>query len=85
MRVIIVGGGEIGFALAQTLSTQHELFVVDHAPEVAGRFEALDVQFVHGSATSPDVLEQAGIGGADVLVACTGLDEVNIVTCAIAR
>jgi len=85
VRVIIVGGGEIGFALAQTLSTQHEVFVVDHTPEVAGRFEPLDVQFVHGSATSPDVLARAGIGGAEVLVACTGLDEVNIVACAIAR
>jgi trk system potassium uptake protein TrkA len=85
MRVTIVGGGEIGFALAQTLSTQHEVFVVDHGPEVAGRFEALDVQFVLGSATSADVLQQAGIAQAEVLVSCTGLDEVNIVACAIAR
>lgn len=85
MRVVIVGGGEIGFALAQTLLVQHEVFVVDHAPEVAARFEALDVQFVLGSATNPDVLEHAKVRGADVLVACTGLDEVNIVACAIAR
>ncbi|MBI3049475.1 MAG: Trk system potassium transporter TrkA [Acidobacteria bacterium] len=85
MRVVIIGGGEIGFALSQTLSRQHEVFVVDHAPEVAARFEALDVQFVLGSATSPDVLAHAGIAGADVLVAATGLDEVNIVACAIAR
>jgi trk system potassium uptake protein TrkA len=85
VRVVIVGGGEIGFALAQTLSAPHEVFVIDHAPEVAARFEALDVQFVPGSATNPDVLEQAKIRGADVLVACTGLDEVNIVACAIAR
>lgn len=85
MRVIIVGGGEIGFALSQMLSAQNEVFVIDHAPEVAGRFEALDVQFVRGSATSPDVLAQTGVGRADVLVACTGLDEVNIVACALAR
>jgi trk system potassium uptake protein TrkA len=85
MRVIIVGGGEIGFALSHSLSTDHEVFVIDHVSEVAKRFDALDVQFVHGSATSPDVLEQAGIAQADVLVACTGLDEVNIVACAIAR
>ena len=85
MRVTIVGGGEIGFALAQSLSEQHELFVVDQAPHVADRFEPLDVQFVLGTGTSSDVLRQAGIQGADVLVACTGLDEVNIVTCAMAR
>jgi trk system potassium uptake protein TrkA len=85
MRVVIVGGGEIGFALAQALSEQHEVFVVDHAPEVADRFEPLDVQFVLGTGTSSDVLARAGAGQADVLVACTGLDEVNIVCCAVAR
>ena len=84
MRITIVGGGEIGFALSEALSTDHEVFVVDRAAEVAERFEALDVQFVHGRATSPDVLERAGVAQADVLVACTGLDEVNIVACAIA-
>ena len=85
MRVTIVGGGEIGFALSSRLSAEHEVFVIDHAPEVAERFEALDVQFVRGSATSPGVLERAGIARAEVLVACTDLDEVNIVACAIAR
>jgi trk system potassium uptake protein TrkA len=85
MRVVIVGGGEIGFALAQTLLSEHEVFVVDNAPAVAGRFEPIDVQFVLGSGTSADVLDRAGIMKADVLVACTGLDEVNIVTCGVAR
>ena len=56
MRTTIVGGGEIGFALAQALSLDHEVFVVDHAADVAERFEALDVQFVRGRATSPGVI-----------------------------
>jgi trk system potassium uptake protein TrkA len=85
MRIVIVGGGEIGFALAQALSEQHDVFVIDHAPHVADRFEPLDVQFVLGAGTSADVLTRAGIGRAEVLVACTGLDEVNIVACAVAR
>ena len=85
MRVVIVGGGEIGFALAQTLLSQHEVFVVDHAVDVAARFEPIDVQFVLGTGTSADVLDRAGIAEADVLVACTSLDEVNIVVCALAR
>jgi trk system potassium uptake protein TrkA len=85
MRAVIIGGGEIGFALAQALSERNEVFVVDHAPEVADRFERLDVQFVLGTATSRDVLARAGVDRADVLVACTGLDEVNIVCCAVAR
>lgn len=85
MRVTIVGGGEVGFALAQALAEHHEIFVVDQAPHVADRFEPLDVQFVLGTGTSSSVLQQAGIERADLLVACTGLDEVNIVTCAMAR
>jgi trk system potassium uptake protein TrkA len=85
MRVVIVGGGEIGFALAQTLLSEHEVFVVDNAPGVGARFEPIDVQFVLGTGTSADVLDRAGIAKADVLVACTGLDEVNVVACAVAR
>ena len=85
MRVVIVGGGEIGFALAQGLAAQNEVFVVDHKPDIADRFEPLDVQFVLGTATSREVLARAGVQRADVVVACTGLDEVNIVSCAVAR
>jgi trk/ktr system potassium uptake protein len=85
MRVVIVGGGEIGFALAQGLSMENEVFVVDHNPEVADRFEPLEVQFVLGTGTSRDVLARAGGERADVVVACAGLDEVNIVSCAVAR
>jgi trk system potassium uptake protein TrkA len=85
MRVIILGGGEIGFALAQSLAAQHEVFVIDQAPRVADRFEPLDVEFLLGPATSADLLRRAGIDKADVLVACTGLDEVNLVACAIAN
>jgi trk system potassium uptake protein TrkA len=82
VRIIIVGGGEIGFALAQALAANNEVFVIDHAPAVGDRFEPLDVQFLLGTGTSSETLNRAGIADADVLVACTGLDEVNIVTCA---
>ena len=85
MHVVIIGGGEIGFALAQGLASNHSVFVVDNKPEVADRFEPLDVQFVLGPGTSREVLIRAGAEHADVLVACTGLDEVNIVGCGIAR
>jgi trk system potassium uptake protein len=85
MRVVIVGGGEIGFALAQALAARNDVYVIDHQPDVADRFEPLDVQFVLGTGTSRDVLVRAGAERADVLVACTGLDEVNIVSCALAR
>jgi len=85
MHIIVVGGGEIGFALAQALCERHEVFVVDHAPQVADRFEQIDAQFLSGSGTNADLLGRAGVAKADVLVACTGLDEVNIVACALAN
>jgi trk system potassium uptake protein TrkA len=85
MRILIVGGGEVGYALARGLSADHEIFAVDHSAEVAERFSPLDVEFVHGSATSAEVLRRATVDRADLMIACTGLDEVNLVACAIAK
>jgi trk system potassium uptake protein TrkA len=84
VRVIIVGGGEVGFALARGLQ-QHEVVVIDYDPGVADRFESLDVQFVTGGGTVASTLERAGAQSADVFIGCTGLDEVNIVACAMAN
>ena len=84
MRILIVGGGEIGYALARELSKDHGLFVVDHEADVKSRFEPLDVEFLHGSGTSTEILQRAGVAKADLLIACTGLDEVNMVACALA-
>jgi Trk K+ transport system NAD-binding subunit len=85
MRIVIVGGGEVGFGLSQALAARHEVVIVDHAPKVADRFEKLDVDTVIGSGTSAEVLARAGIARAEVFVACTGLDEVNIVACGMAN
>jgi trk system potassium uptake protein TrkA len=85
MRIIIVGGGEVGYALSRQLSADHAISVVDHSAGVGKRFEPLDVQFLLGSGTNAEVLQRAGVRQADLLVACTGLDEVNMVTCAIGR
>jgi len=85
MHVVIVGGGEVGSALARALAAEHEVFVIDQEPTVADRFTSLDVDFILGSGTSEAVLARANIKEADFFVACTGLDEVNIVACAIAN
>ena len=85
MHIVIVGGGEVGSALARALAAEHEVFVIDQEPTVADRFTSLDVDFILGSGTSEDVLARANIKEADFFVACTGLDEVNIVACAIAN
>jgi trk system potassium uptake protein TrkA len=85
VRVLIVGGGEVGFALARALSIRHEVVVIDHQPDAADRFDALDVEFVAGGGTAAQTLKAAGVERADVFIGCTGLDEVNIVACAMAN
>ena len=85
MRIILIGGGEIGYALARALAPNHDLHVVDDNPATAERFYSLDVSFVLGSGTSADVLRRGDVGSSDLAIACTGLDEVNIVACSIAK
>jgi len=85
MRILIVGGGQVGYGLAKALAGRHEVVVVDHASDVADRFEPLDVEFVAGGGTSRETLKRAGLDQADVFIACTGLDEVNIVACGMAN
>ena len=79
MQITIIGGGEIGYALAKALAPQHDIFVVDNSPAVADRFSHLDVEFVLGSGTSGAVLRRAGADTSELAIACTGSDEVNIV------
>jgi trk system potassium uptake protein TrkA len=85
MRIVIVGGGQIGQGLAKALAPDHEVFVIDHDPAVGDVFQSMDVEFIEGGGTSDDVLRQADIEHADFFVAATGLDEVNVVACAMAN
>ncbi|MGE0460815.1 MAG: Trk system potassium transporter TrkA [Vicinamibacterales bacterium] len=85
MRIVIAGGGQVGSSLARALAASHEVFVIDHDPDVADVFQSMDVEFLPGSGTSEELLTRAGVERADFFVAATGLDEVNIVACALAR
>jgi trk system potassium uptake protein len=85
MRVVIVGGGQIGSSLARSLAADHEVVVIDHDRAVAATFTNIDADLILGSGTSEDVLARAGIQDARFFVATTPLDEVNIVACAIAN
>ena len=85
MRIVIVGGGQVGSSLARALSVDHEVFVIDHDPAVEDTFQSIDVEFLPGSGTSEELLSRAGVAKADFFVAATGLDEVNIVACALAN
>lgn len=85
LRIVIVGGGQVGASLARGLSADHEVVVVDQDPQLEHAFQSLDVAFLLGSGTSEGVLTRAGVAECDFFVAATGLDEVNIVACALAN
>ena len=85
MRIVIVGGGQIGSSLARALAPDHEVVVIDNDPRVADTFASIDAELIIGSGTSEEAFERAQIKEARFFVATTPLDEVNIVACAIAN
>ncbi len=86
MKIVIIGAGEVGFYLAQRLSLEkHDLVIIDNDPEKCLRAqEALDASVIEGSASSQGVLKDAGLESADMLIAASGLDEINLIACMIA-
>jgi trk system potassium uptake protein TrkA len=86
MKIVIIGAGEVGFYLAKRLSLEkHDLVVVDEDPEkCAHAQEALDVSVVQGNASNQSVLREAGVESADMLIAASGIDEINILACMVA-
>ncbi len=88
MFVVIAGGGRTGAQLANLLISQdHEVRVVDDRKEVLERIhhELPTEAIIEGDPLEMLVLEQAGIQRADVMAACTTLDEVNLTLCYLAR
>ena len=86
MRIIVIGAGQVGYHLAETLSNlRHDVTVIEMDDEQARKVdESLDVRVVIGSGSHPEVLKQAGIENADMLIAVTERDEVNMIACLIA-
>lgn len=87
MKVIIVGAGEVGYHIASRLAHENkDVVVIDKDPEALRRIsENIDVQVFRGSGSSPTVLEKAGIKEAEILLAVTNKDEVNLVACLMAN
>ena len=83
MRVVICGAGQVGYGIAERLSREdNDVTVIDNAPDlVAGIRDSLDVRGYVGHGSSPDVLARAGAEEADMLIAVTHSDEVNMVAC----
>lgn len=87
MKVIICGAGQVGWQIARHLSGErNDVTVVDSNPDLVRRAtDTLDVQGIAGFASYPDILDRAGARDAEMIIAATYSDEVNMVTCQVAH
>lgn len=83
MNIVIIGAGDVGFHLARRLAFEkHNLTLIEEDPEKCERArEILDVSVIQGSGTDQEALKEAGLSAADMLIAASGVDEVNILAC----
>lgn len=87
MKIIIAGAGEIGVSLAKYLRAEnHDIVMIDkEAEQLENLSEQLDIQTIVGSAALPSILDKAGANSADIFLAVTGADEMNIIGCSLAK
>ena len=85
MKIVIVGAGKVGTAIATELANEsHDVTVVDTNKEkVKFLSETLDIMTLCGNGAVADILREADIGEADLLIAATAQDELNMLTCII--
>lgn len=81
MKIVIFGANEVGCLLATELFEDHDIIVIDKEENRLEEFKNLDIEFIFGNAANIDVLEKINIKDADVFIACTNMDEANIVAC----
>ena len=87
MYIVIIGCGKVGYHLTRALlSAGHEVATIERSPRrLNAVLNELGSVAVSGDGTEPAVLEEAGVGRADVIVAVTGNDEDNLVACQMAK
>ncbi len=83
MKVVIGGAGQVGYNIARHLASEgNDITVIDQRPDLVRKIsESLDVKALVGFASHPDMLERAGAADADMVIAVTFADEVNMVAC----
>ena len=87
MRVIICGAGQVGYGIAERLAAErNDISVIDTSPELIRAIrDSLDVRGIVGHGAHPDVLAAAGAAEADMIIAVTLYDEVNMIACKVAH
>ncbi len=87
MKIIIIGCGKVGFALAEGLTQEnHDVTIIDSSAErLQDATEELDVMAVIGNGSSINTLLEAGAADTDIIIAVTGSDELNLLCCLIAK
>ncbi len=87
MKVIVCGAGQVGFNIARHLALENnDVTVVDQSPELIRTLnDTVDATGITGHASDPNVLQSAGVEDADMIIAVTYADEVNMVACQVAH
>lgn len=86
-KIIVTGGGRVGFYLAKALTERNcQVVIIESRKDICKEIaDSLDVPVIWGDGTCADVLEKAGVRGADVFIAVTGRDENNLIACQTAK
>src|SRR5512134_1075625 len=86
MEIVVIGAGQVGATIVEALHDDHDVTVVDLD---AARLQALsyryDVRTVRGNGATRRILQDAGVGAADLMIACTSRDEINLVAGTLAK
>ena len=87
MNIVIVGCGKVGFALAKQLSMEnHDITIIDNSEKAIEKAqETLDVMVVSGNGAALDIQREARVDEADLLIAITHSDDLNLLCCIVAK
>ena len=87
MRIVIIGDGKVGHKLTAQLSDeQYDIFLIDQNEDrLQNTVNHLDVACIHGDAMDAEIQKKAGVAKADIVIACTSADELNMLSCLIAK
>ena len=86
MKIIVVGAGQVGSTIVEALHGEHELVVIDPEGSRLGPLaHGFDVITMQANGASRAVLQDAGVKGADLLIACTSRDEINIISAMLSK